>query len=62
VILVDDGSRDSSAIVIEAKARVDKRFRLIKLSHGAVLTCSCETSLPPRAFCALPSQRARTGR
>jgi glycosyltransferase involved in cell wall biosynthesis len=29
VIVVDDGSRDSSAIVIEAKARADKRCRLI---------------------------------
>jgi glycosyltransferase involved in cell wall biosynthesis len=34
VILVDDGSRDTSAIVIEAKARVDKRYRLIKLSRN----------------------------
>ena len=29
MILVDDGSRDQSAIVIEAKARADKRYRLI---------------------------------
>jgi polyisoprenyl-phosphate glycosyltransferase len=34
VILVDDGSRDTSAIVIEAKARADKRYRLIKLSRN----------------------------
>jgi len=34
VILVDDGSRDSRAIVIEAKARADKRYRLIKLSRN----------------------------
>jgi dolichol-phosphate mannosyltransferase len=34
VIFVDDGSRDTSAIVIEAKARADKRYRLIKLSRN----------------------------
>jgi dolichol-phosphate mannosyltransferase len=34
VIVVDDGSRDTSAIVIEAKARADKRYRLIKLSRN----------------------------
>jgi polyisoprenyl-phosphate glycosyltransferase len=34
VILVDDGSEDTSAIVIEAKARADKRYRLIKLSRN----------------------------
>jgi polyisoprenyl-phosphate glycosyltransferase len=34
VIVVDDGSKDTSAIVIEAKARVDTRYRLIKLSRN----------------------------
>ena len=34
IIVVDDGSRDTSAIVIEAKARADKRYRLIKLSRN----------------------------
>jgi polyisoprenyl-phosphate glycosyltransferase len=34
VILVDDGSKDTGAIVIEAKARADKRYRLIKLSRN----------------------------
>ena len=34
IIFVDDGSRDTSAIVIEAKARADKRYRLIKLSRN----------------------------
>ena len=34
VILVDDGSSDTSGIVIEAKARADKRYRLIKLSRN----------------------------
>ena len=34
VIVVDDGSADTSAIVIEAKARADKRYRLIKLSRN----------------------------
>ena len=34
VIVVDDGSDDTSAIVIEAKARADKRYRLIKLSRN----------------------------
>jgi dolichol-phosphate mannosyltransferase len=33
-IFVDDGSKDTSAIVIEAKARADKRYRLIKLSRN----------------------------
>jgi polyisoprenyl-phosphate glycosyltransferase len=34
VIIVDDGSSDTSAIVIEGKARVDNRYRLIKLSRN----------------------------
>jgi glycosyltransferase involved in cell wall biosynthesis len=34
IIVVDDGSRDTSAIVIEAKARADKPYRLIKLSRN----------------------------
>src|SRR5260370_25155061 len=34
VILVDDGSKDTSAIVIEAKARADRRYRLIRLSRN----------------------------
>ena len=34
MIFVDDGSKDTSAIVIEAKARADKRYRLIKLSRN----------------------------
>jgi len=34
VVVVDDGSSDTSAIVIEAKARADKRYRLIKLSRN----------------------------
>jgi dolichol-phosphate mannosyltransferase len=34
VIVVDDGSTDTSAIVIEAKTRADKRYRLIKLSRN----------------------------
>ena len=34
VIVVDDGSKDTSAIVIEAKARADRRYRLIKLSRN----------------------------
>ena len=34
VIFVDDGSKDTSAIVIEAKTRVDQRYRLIKLSRN----------------------------
>jgi glycosyltransferase involved in cell wall biosynthesis len=34
VILVDDGSKDTSAIVIEAKARADQRYRLVKLSRN----------------------------
>jgi polyisoprenyl-phosphate glycosyltransferase len=33
-IFVDDGSRDSSAIVCEAKARADKRYRYIRLSRN----------------------------
>jgi polyisoprenyl-phosphate glycosyltransferase len=34
VIVVDDGSCDTSAIVIEGKVRADKRYRLIKLSRN----------------------------
>jgi glycosyltransferase involved in cell wall biosynthesis len=34
VIFVDDGSKDTSAIVIEAKARADRRYRLVKLSRN----------------------------
>jgi polyisoprenyl-phosphate glycosyltransferase len=34
VIVVDDGSTDTGAIVIEAKARTDQRYRLIKLSRN----------------------------
>ena len=33
-IFVDDGSRDSGPIVLEAKARADKRYRFIKLSRN----------------------------
>src|ERR1700728_2987973 len=33
-IFVDDGSGDSSAIVCEAKARADKRYRYIRLSRN----------------------------
>ena len=34
VIFVDDGSRDTSPIVLEAKARADSRYRLVKLSRN----------------------------
>jgi polyisoprenyl-phosphate glycosyltransferase len=34
VIVVDDGSDDTSAIVIEGKVRADRRYRLIKLSRN----------------------------
>ncbi len=34
VIFVDDGSKDTSTIVIEAKARADSRYRLIRLSRN----------------------------
>jgi polyisoprenyl-phosphate glycosyltransferase len=33
-IFVDDGSRDTGPIVLEAKARADKRYRFIKLSRN----------------------------
>ena len=33
-IFVDDGSDDTSAIVIEGKARADRRYRLVKLSRN----------------------------
>jgi dolichol-phosphate mannosyltransferase len=33
-IFVDDGSRDASAIVCEAKARADQRYRYIRLSRN----------------------------
>ena len=44
VIVVDDGSRDSSAIVIEAKARADKRYRLIR-------SRSCRGEGPAALYC-----------
>jgi polyisoprenyl-phosphate glycosyltransferase len=34
VIFVDDGSRDAGPIVLEAKARADKRYRFVKLSRN----------------------------
>jgi polyisoprenyl-phosphate glycosyltransferase len=34
VIVIDDGSQDTSAIVIEGKARADGRYRLVKLSRN----------------------------
>jgi polyisoprenyl-phosphate glycosyltransferase len=34
VIVVDDGSDDTSAIVIEGKTRADRRYRLVKLSRN----------------------------
>ncbi len=34
VIFVDDGSRDTSPIVLEARARADSRYRFIKLSRN----------------------------
>ena len=34
VIFVDDGSRDSGPIVLEARARADRRYRFIKLSRN----------------------------
>ena len=33
-IFVDDGSNDTSAIVIEGKARADRRYRLVRLSRN----------------------------
>jgi glycosyltransferase involved in cell wall biosynthesis len=43
VIFVDDGSRDVSPIVLEAKARADDRYKLLKLSrnfgHQVAITC-----------------------
>ena len=43
VIFVDDGSRDVSPIVLEAKARADARYKFIKLSrnfgHQVAITC-----------------------
>jgi glycosyltransferase involved in cell wall biosynthesis len=34
VIFVDDGSHDASPIVLEAKARADRRYRFVKLSRN----------------------------
>ena len=46
VIVVDDGSNDTSAIVIEAKTRADKRYRLVRLSrnfgHQIAITCGLD--------------------
>jgi glycosyltransferase involved in cell wall biosynthesis len=50
VIVVDDGSRDSSAIVIEAKARADKRYWLINCrAISAIRSRSPSSSIAPRA-------------
>jgi glycosyltransferase involved in cell wall biosynthesis len=34
VIIVDDGSHDTGAIVVEGKVRADRRYRLLKLSRN----------------------------
>jgi dolichol-phosphate mannosyltransferase len=43
VIFVDDGSHDVSPIVLEARARADSRYKLLKLSrnfgHQVAITC-----------------------
>jgi len=48
VIFVDDGSRDTSAIVLEGKARADARYRLLKLSrnfgHQAAITTGMDNA------------------
>lgn len=45
-IFVDDGSRDAGPIVLEAKARADRRYRFIKLSrnfgHQVAITTGME--------------------
>ncbi|MBV8661543.1 MAG: glycosyltransferase family 2 protein, partial [Hyphomicrobiales bacterium] len=45
-IFVDDGSRDTGPIVLEAKARADRRYRFIKLSrnfgHQVAITTGME--------------------
>ena len=48
VIVVDDGSRDSSAIVIEAKARADKRYWLTNCrAISAIRSRSLSGSIMP---------------
>ena len=46
VIFVDDGSRDTSPIVLEAKARADSRYRFVRLSrnfgHQVAITTGME--------------------
>jgi hypothetical protein len=44
IIVVDDRSRDSSAIVIEANARADKRYWLIR-------SRSCRGEVPAALYC-----------
>ena len=52
VIVVDDGSRDSSAIVIEAKARADKPYRLIDCrAISAIRSRSCRGEGPAALYC-----------
>jgi glycosyltransferase involved in cell wall biosynthesis len=52
VILVDDGSRDSSTIVIEAKARADKRYWLINCrAISAIRSRSCRGEGPAALYC-----------
>jgi glycosyltransferase involved in cell wall biosynthesis len=49
-IFVDDGSSDTSAIVIEGKARADQRYRLIKPAISATRPRSPRGSIMPRAM------------
>jgi glycosyltransferase involved in cell wall biosynthesis len=46
VIFVDDGSRDAGPIVLEAKARADRRYRFVRLSrnfgHQVAITTGME--------------------
>jgi len=46
VIFVDDGSRDAGPIVLEAKARTDRRYRFVRLSrnfgHQVAITTGME--------------------
>ena len=52
VILVDDGSRDLRALVIEAKVPADKRYWLINCrAISAIRSRSCRGEGPAALYC-----------
>ena len=62
-IFVDDGSRDTSPIVLEAKARADRRYRFVKLSrnfgHQIAITTGMDAPRARRSSSWTPTCRIR---